>query len=57
MRQNLILPRAGPANWLSFLGIGFGSVLIGMGFTKHWGTMALCRALLGMLEAGFLPGA
>ncbi|KAH6685013.1 major facilitator superfamily domain-containing protein [Plectosphaerella plurivora] len=54
--SNLILPRAGPANWLSFLGIGFGTVLIGMGFTKHWGTMALCRALLGMLEAGFLPG-
>ncbi|KAF6816306.1 hypothetical protein CPLU01_13902 [Colletotrichum plurivorum] len=54
--SNLILPRAGPANWLSFLGVGFGAVLIGMGFTKHWGTMALCRALLGALEAGFLPG-
>ncbi|KAM0324867.1 hypothetical protein ACHAQA_007833 [Verticillium albo-atrum] len=54
--SNLILPRAGPANWLSFLGVGFGTVLIGMGFTKHWGTMALCRALLGVLEAGFLPG-
>ncbi|PNH51357.1 hypothetical protein VD0002_g4458 [Verticillium dahliae] len=54
--SNLILPRAGPANWLAFLGVGFGSVLLGMGFTKHWGTMALCRALLGVLEAGFLPG-
>lgn len=27
-----------------------------MGFTQHWATMALCRALLGVLEAGFLPG-
>lgn len=54
--QNLVLPKAGPANWLSFLGVGFGAVLIGMGFTKSWGMMALCRALLGVLEAGFLPG-
>ncbi|KAF7553561.1 hypothetical protein G7Z17_g3528 [Cylindrodendrum hubeiense] len=54
--SNLILPKAGPANWLSFLGVAFGSILIGMGFTKSWGTMALCRALLGIFEAGFLPG-
>lgn len=52
----MILPRAGPANWLAFLGIGFGSILMGMGFTHHWGTMALCRALLGVMESGFLPG-
>ncbi|KAG4440833.1 hypothetical protein IFR05_003705 [Cadophora sp. M221] len=54
--KNIILPKAGPANWLAFLGVGFGSVLIGMGFVKSWGMMALCRALLGILEAGFLPG-
>ncbi|ETN39115.1 uncharacterized protein HMPREF1541_05337 [Cyphellophora europaea CBS 101466] len=54
--SNLILPKAGAANWLSFLGVSFGAILIGMGFTKSWGTMALCRALLGILEAGFLPG-
>lgn len=50
--SNLVLPRAGAANWLTFLGISFGSILIGMGFTKSWGTMALCRALLGITEAG-----
>ncbi|KAH6985250.1 major facilitator superfamily domain-containing protein [Ilyonectria destructans] len=54
--SNLILPKAGPANWLAFLGLGFGAILIGMGFTRHWGTLALCRALLGVMEAGFLPG-
>ena len=54
--SNLVLPKVGCANWLAFLGVGFGSILIGMGFTKSWGTMALCRALLGILEAGFLPG-
>ncbi|KAH7141912.1 major facilitator superfamily domain-containing protein [Dactylonectria macrodidyma] len=54
--SNLVLPKVGPANWLSFLGLCFGSILIGMGFTHHWGTMTLCRALLGITEAGFLPG-
>lgn len=54
--SNLILPKAGPANWLAFLGVSFGAILIGMGSTRSWGTMALCRALLGVLEAGFLPG-
>ncbi|WYZ44603.1 hypothetical protein EsH8_VII_001039 [Colletotrichum jinshuiense] len=28
--SNLVLPKAGPANWLSFLGVGFGAVMIGM---------------------------
>ncbi|KAI6578270.1 hypothetical protein MCOR06_010714 [Pyricularia oryzae] len=54
--SNLILPRAGPANWLTFLGVGFGVVMLGMGFVKSWGVLALCRFLLGTLEAGFLPG-
>ncbi|PGH10718.1 hypothetical protein AJ79_05309 [Helicocarpus griseus UAMH5409] len=54
--SNLILPKAGAANWLAFLGVSFGASLIGMGFAKSWGTMALCRALLGVMEAGFLPG-
>ncbi|KAF4470264.1 Major facilitator superfamily transporter [Fusarium albosuccineum] len=54
--SNLVLPKIGAANWLSFLGASFGAILIGMGFTHHWGTMALCRALLGVFEAGFLPG-
>ncbi|KAF4978624.1 hypothetical protein FZEAL_5027 [Fusarium zealandicum] len=54
--SNLLLPKLGAANWLSFLGASFGTILIGMGFTQHWGTMALCRALLGAFEAGFLPG-
>ncbi|KAI3548104.1 hypothetical protein CSPX01_03271 [Colletotrichum filicis] len=39
MQEDLGLA-AGPANWLSFLGVGFGVVLIGMGFTKSWGAMA-----------------
>lgn len=54
--SNLVLPRVGPANWLAFLGFSFGTVLIGTGFVKDWGTLAVCRVLLGITEAGFLPG-
>ncbi|OJJ07923.1 hypothetical protein ASPVEDRAFT_143268 [Aspergillus versicolor CBS 583.65] len=54
--SNMILPKAGAANWLAFLGASFGSIMIGMGFTKNWATLAVCRALLGTMEAGFLPG-
>jgi MFS family permease len=27
-----------------------------MGYTQTWGAMAVCRALLGLMESGFLPG-
>ncbi|OAL46786.1 retrograde regulation protein 2 [Pyrenochaeta sp. DS3sAY3a] len=54
--SNLVLPKAGPANWLSFLGVSFGAILIGTGFVQTWGTLAVCRFLLGVAEAGFLPG-
>ncbi|KAL4783371.1 major facilitator superfamily domain-containing protein [Aspergillus varians] len=54
--SNLILPKAGAANWLAFLGVSFGAIMIGMGFTYSWQTMTVCRALLGIMEAGFLPG-
>jgi MFS family permease len=51
-----VLPKIGPANWLAFLGVSFGAILIGTAFVESWGTLALCRVLLGITEAGFLPG-
>ncbi|KAF9885244.1 hypothetical protein FE257_000604 [Aspergillus nanangensis] len=54
--SNLILPKAGPANWLAFLGLSFGAILIGIGFCQSWITMTICRMLLGIMESGFLPG-
>ncbi|GES61377.1 hypothetical protein ATEIFO6365_0011003600 [Aspergillus terreus] len=54
--SNIVLPKAGAANWLAFLGVSFGAILIGMGFTQSWVTMTICRVLLGTMEAGFLPG-
>ena len=29
--------------------------MLGMGFVKYWWQLAICRALLGLLEAGFFP--
>lgn len=29
---------------------------IGAGFTKKWWEIVICRALLGLFEAGFFPG-
>ncbi|KAI9373442.1 major facilitator superfamily domain-containing protein [Aspergillus egyptiacus] len=54
--SNIVLPKAGAANWLAFLGSSFGAIMIGMGFVYSWKTMAVCRTLLGLMEAGFLPG-
>ncbi|KAL4808084.1 major facilitator superfamily domain-containing protein [Aspergillus unguis] len=54
--SNIILPKAGAANWLAFIGASFGAILIGMGFTYSWEAMAVCRTLLGTMEAGFMPG-
>ncbi|KAJ3963096.1 hypothetical protein N0V92_000075 [Colletotrichum tropicale] len=50
--SNLVLPKAGPANWLSFLGVGFGAVLIGMGFTKSWGGFSAIFAYVLTLLKG-----
>lgn len=45
----------GPRNFLSFIVIAWGGVMIGMGFANNYGTMAGLRVLLGVLEAGFFP--
>lgn len=45
----------GPRNFLSFIVIAWGAVMIGMGFADTYGTMAGLRVLLGVLEAGFFP--
>lgn len=33
-----------------------GCVTIGQGFVKTWGALMACRFLIGLFEAGFLPG-
>lgn len=33
-----------------------GVVTIGQGFVQNWGGLLACRFLIGVFEAGFLPG-
>ncbi|BFZ62854.1 hypothetical protein YB2330_003964 [Saitoella coloradoensis] len=54
--SNLIIRKAGTANWLSFIILVWGAITVGMGFTESWITMSICRALLGIFEAGLFPG-
>jgi MFS family permease len=54
--SNIILRRIGSANWLSFIALSWGAVMIGQGFVKSWITLGICRLLLGAFEAGFFPG-
>jgi len=54
--SNILLRRVGSANWLSFIAFSWGVVMIGQGFVESYKTLALCRFLLGLFEAGFFPG-
>ncbi|KAH7345872.1 phthalate transporter-like protein [Pyrenochaeta sp. MPI-SDFR-AT-0127] len=54
--SNMILRKAGVANWLCFIAFCWGIIMIGQAFAKNWWTLAICRVLLGAMEAGFFPG-
>ncbi|GAA5999144.1 uncharacterized protein JCM10292_001621 [Rhodotorula paludigena] len=54
--SNLVIRRIGPRNLLASIAIAWGAVMLGMGFVKDWGQLAVCRVLLGICEAGFFPG-
>lgn len=48
--STIFLRHIGVGTWLSFCVISWGAVQLGMGFVKSWGTLLLCRMLLGALE-------
>ncbi|KAM0121424.1 hypothetical protein ACP6JC_001847 [Aspergillus fumigatus] len=54
--MTVITRKLGPTFFLGAIVISWGAILIGMGFTKDWKQMTVCRALLGLLEAGYFPG-
>lgn len=54
--SNAFIHRLGAANWLAFLAFAWGLVTLGMGFLNEWIGLAVLRAFLGVLEAGFFPG-
>lgn len=51
----VICRKLGPRNFLSFIVVAWGAVMIGMGFADDWQTLAALRVILGLLEAGFFP--
>ncbi|TEB30320.1 MFS general substrate transporter [Coprinellus micaceus] len=53
--SNVVLRKVGAVNWLTFCVTTWGVVQLSMGFVKSWGTLALCRTLLGVLEVRACP--
>lgn len=54
--SNAFIHKLGAANWLAFLAFAWGLVSLGIGFLNNWAGLAVLRAFLGVLEAGFFPG-
>lgn len=55
--SNLILHKVGAKKWLALLMVGWGVVSMGNMFVSDATSFYLLRLLLGVLEAGFFPGA
>lgn len=54
--SNIVIHKIGAANWLAFIAFAWGLVSLGIGFLNNWIGLAICRAILGVFEAGFFPG-
>lgn len=50
--SNFIIRKVGARLWMGFLITAWGAVVLGMGFVDSWVTLTICRALLGIFEAG-----
>jgi MFS family permease len=55
MPSTLSIRYIGPRLQLSALAVSWGLVMLGMGFAKDWRVIVVCRMLIGIFEAGFLP--
>ncbi|KAJ1905404.1 hypothetical protein LPJ81_001950 [Coemansia sp. IMI 209127] len=54
--SNMILKKVGPRLWIPFIAVIW-SVLVGcMAAAKSYGTLVAVRVLMGVFEAGFVPG-
>lgn len=51
----VIARKLGPRPFLSAIVTMWGAVMIGMGFTETWESLAALRVILGLFEAGFFP--
>ena len=48
--SNVMIRKAGPAAWLSFLAVSWGIVTLAVGFIKNWYSLVILRVLLGVFE-------
>ena len=53
--STLSLRRLGPKLQLNGFVFSWGCVMLGMGFVNDWRAIVVCRLLIGIFEAGFLP--
>lgn len=53
---NMILKKIRPSVFLSFIIGACGVLTIGQGVTGSFGGLVACRVLIGLFEAGFVPG-
>jgi sugar phosphate permease len=51
----LLLRPLRPKYLLNGLAVCWGSVMLGMGFINDWRYIVVCRMLIGVFEAGYLP--
>ncbi|ETN39145.1 uncharacterized protein HMPREF1541_05368 [Cyphellophora europaea CBS 101466] len=54
--SNLVLQRVGPSRWISFLCVAWGLVATFQAFCSGKASFHATRFLLGMFEAGYIPG-
>ncbi|KAF9182745.1 hypothetical protein BGZ51_008731 [Haplosporangium sp. Z 767] len=54
--SNMVIRRAGPQRWIPFLMCFWGLSTACQFFLKDRLTFLICRALVGMFEAGYIPG-
>ncbi|KAJ5682389.1 hypothetical protein N7462_005554 [Penicillium macrosclerotiorum] len=54
--SNLILKKVSPSWWISGIMFIWGIITICQGVTQSFGGLVACRFLLGVFEAGFMPG-
>ncbi|KAG0051650.1 hypothetical protein BGZ83_003480 [Gryganskiella cystojenkinii] len=54
--SNMIIRRLGPHRWIPFLMFFWGLSTAAQVFLKDRLTFFICRALVGMFEAGYIPG-
>ncbi|KAH8689165.1 major facilitator superfamily domain-containing protein [Talaromyces proteolyticus] len=54
--SNILLKKFRPSTWISILTFSWGIMCMCQGFVKSKGGLIACRFLLGVFEAGFVPG-